>query len=286
MKTNLKFLYPILLGAILACTITKTAFTPAPPQPTIAPAETQIPTSAPTEFAGTPFTFQNVSFVIPEGLAHGANAEVVPSATEDQGGPWGAGPEHISIELSGYPTTNDNEAVKNMILIYPAREYMDANNGAAIGIPRLQAILANPSTPITPENAPGVPVYNAGIVIVARPEILNFNGGSGVRMVTEYAQYPAPITRNGEIYQYSGLTNDGKYFIIAVFPIQSPLQSTPDNPSADGATYPLRNETVDQAEFDAYYQAMTDKLNSSDPNAFQPTLGQLDDLIQSIQVRS
>ena len=65
--------------------------------------------SAPTEFiptqvSGTPFSFKNVSFVIPEGVARGANAEVAPAATEDQAGPWGVGPEHISIELSGLPS--------------------------------------------------------------------------------------------------------------------------------------------------------------------------------------
>jgi hypothetical protein len=216
-------------------------------------------------------------------VATGANAEVAPAATEDQVGPWGVGPEHISIELSGYSTTNENTAVKNMVLIYPAKEYAAAYQGAANSIQNLQTILANPSMSITAKTAPSVPSYNAGEVIVAQAKILNFQNGSGVRLITEYAQYYAPITRNGEIYQYAGLTNDGDYFIIAVLPIQTPLQSTHDNPSADGAAYPDVGN-ADETAFNAYYQAMTDKLNAADPNSFQPTIGQLDALIQSITV--
>ena len=236
-----------------------------------------------TQVSGTPFSFKNISFVIPDGVARGANAEVSPAATEDQGGPWGVGPEHISIELTGYSTTNENEAVKNMILIYPVKEYMDVNFGAAKSIPQLQAILANPSMVINAQNAPGVPAYNAGQLIAAQPKVINFQNGSGFREITEYAQYAAPITKNGEIYQFSGLTTDGKYFIIVVMPIQVPLQSTSDKPSADGATYPA-NGNVDQTAANAYYQAITDKLNAADPNTFQPTIGQLDALIQSITI--
>lgn len=250
---------------------------------TAAPTENAPTENVPTQPSGIAFSFKNVSFVIPEGVAAGANAEVAPAAREEDGGPWGVGPEHIAIELSGYTAVNENEAVRNMILIYPAQEYMDANWGAAKSIPRVQAILADPSMPITVETAPGVPAYNAGELITAQTGIVSFQNGSGVRLITEYAQYYAPITKNGEIYQYAGLTSDGKYFVLAVFPIQTPLLSTGDNPSADGIAYPDM-ATADGEVFKAYYQAITDKLNAADPNSFQPTIGKLDALIQSITI--
>ncbi|MCK6623527.1 MAG: hypothetical protein L6Q94_23840, partial [Calditrichia bacterium] len=43
-------------------------------------AVTQQAASAPTEPSGTPVTFQNVSFIIPQGLSSGANSEIVPLA--------------------------------------------------------------------------------------------------------------------------------------------------------------------------------------------------------------
>ena len=244
--------------------------------------------SAPTEFVptqptGTPFSFKNVSFVIPQGMADGANAQIVPAADENTGGPWGAGPEHISIELTGYTAVNENTALHNMIEIYPVKEYMDANWSAAKSIPALQAILANPSMPITIQNAPGVPAYNAGMLITAQTGSVKFQSGSGLRLITKYAQFFAPITKDGEIYQYTGLTDDGKYFVLVVLPIQTSLASTGDNPSADGITYP-DPATANQTDFDTYYQSMTDKLNANEGNAFTPNIEQLNALIQSIRI--
>src|SRR5512133_3592506 len=44
-----------------------------------------LPTEVlPTQINGTPFSFKNISFIIPDGVASGANAEVAPAATEDQ----------------------------------------------------------------------------------------------------------------------------------------------------------------------------------------------------------
>lgn len=248
-----------------------------------APTQSAPTESVPTQPSGTPFSFKNVSFVIPQGMADGANAQVAPAADENTGGPWGAGPEHISIELTGYNAVNENTALHNMIEIYPAKEYMDANWGAAKSIPALQAILANPSMPITIQNAPGVPAYNAGMLITAQTGIVKFQNGSGLRVITKYAQFFAPITRDGEIYQYTGLTDDGKYFILVVFPIQTSLASTGNTPSADGVTYPDA-ATADQTAFDAYYRSMTEKLNANEGNAFTPNIEQLNAFIQSIQI--
>jgi hypothetical protein len=102
-------------------------------------------------------------------------------------------------------------------------------------------------------------------------------------MINHYSQSYSPITQNSQIYHYQGLTSDGKYYMIAVFPIQSPLQSTSANPSADGITFPDMG-AGDENAFKTYYQAMTDKLNAADPGSFQPSIGQLDALVQSILV--
>jgi hypothetical protein len=216
-------------------------------------------------------------------MADGANAEVVPAIGEDEGAPWDIAPEHIRITLSGYSITNQNEALHATITMYPAQEFMSVHEGATGSIQKLQAILANPSTPINVDTAPNVPTFNAAQAIVAQAGIVNFQNGSGVRMVTHYTQFFSPIVQNGQFYHYQGLTSDGKYYLIAILPILSPLQSTSENPLADGIAFP-DVETADGTAFKEYYQAMTDKLNSADPNAFQPAISQLDALVQSILV--
>src|SRR6266498_1433704 len=161
----------------------------------------------PTQPSGTPFSFKNISFVIPIGIASGATAEVMPAIGEDQGGPWwDIAPEYISITLSGYSTKNENEALSTFIRVYPAQEFMSANQGAASSMPKLQAILANPSMPINVDTAPEVPNFNAAQIIVAQAGIVDFQNGSGVRTITHYAQFFSPIVQNGQFYHYQGLT--------------------------------------------------------------------------------
>ena len=102
-------------------------------------------------------------------------------------------------------------------------------------------------------------------------------------MISNYAQFPAPVTVDSSYYHYEGITSDGNYLIAAVFPVTLPLQSTLDNPSADGILFPDYG-TATSSEFEAYYQAMTDKLAASANESFQPNLDLLDALIQSIRI--
>ncbi|MBE0672980.1 MAG: hypothetical protein IH588_20570 [Anaerolineales bacterium] len=240
--------------------------------------------SAPTAPSGTPVSFQNISFVIPEGLADGATPELIPAMDESVGGPWGVAPQYISFTLTGYTGRQDNffKAVVNM---YPASEYASVNSWAGSSLTRLQALLASPATPLTNDNLPTVPFNGAAAQqYAAQAKFIPFNGGNGVSMISQYSQFPGPILKDNSFYHYEGLTSDGKYFVAALFPVNLPLQSTAENPNADGIIHP--NDISDTASLTAYYQGITDKLNASSPDSFQPSLNQLDALIQSITVNT
>ena len=163
------------------------------------------------------------------------------------------------------------------------------NQGAATSLAHLRVILASPSMPLTRDVIPGVPTFNAGMVFASNMQVLSFGNGTGVRALTEYAQYFAPINNREMIYQFQGLTSDGKYYIIAILPINAPFLAADEDPAstlpADGIPYPDIN-TAGEAEVNAYYQAVTDKLNATSPDAFTPSLSQLDALIASITVGS
>lgn len=245
-------------------------------------AVTQQAASAATEPSGTPITFQNVTFVIPQGLSSGANSEVVPLVDESQG-PWGVAPKHLLFTLQHYPAPSD-DGFDAVIRIYPAQEYADVNPWAEGSINRLRAILASPGMTITNDNAPSVPFNGAAAQqYAAQIKLLKFNNGNGVRMISQYGQFPGPITKNNSFYHYEGLTSDGKYLVAALLPLALPLQSTSENPSADGIIYPA--DISDVEGLTAYYQGITDTLNAANPDSFQPTLTQLDALIQSIVIQ-
>jgi len=276
-----------LLLFTLACSLSAPNTPPQPGVETGVAATFQALTAsapAPTALSGIAVSFQNVSLVIPEGLASGANSELVPVANETNSDPWSMAPEHILFTLTNY--SGPVGSLDPVVRIYPAQEYIAVNSWAAGSFTRLQAILANPSGPLTNDTLPTVP-FNGGAAqqYAAKAKLLPFNGGTGVRMISQYAQYPAPITKDGSFYHYEGLTKDGKYFVAVLLPVTRPLQATADNPSADGISYPAIGTDTPE-EFTAYYQGITDLLNAANPETYQPSLTQLDALVQSITVNS
>ena len=234
------------------------------------------------EATGISVSFQNVQFVIPEGLASGASSEVIPAADEASGGPWGVAPEYIEFVLMDYSPRD--EFRPPVIRIYPAQEYAAVNSWAQSSLVKLQAILASPSMPLTNENLSTIPFNGAAAQqYAAQAKIISFANGSGVRMTSQYAQFPGPILKDGSYYHYEGLTNDGKYMVAIMVPVTLPIQATAENPSADGVVYP--SDISDTIALDAYFQGVTDLLNAATPDSFQPNLNVLDALIQSIQIK-
>ncbi|HNH26026.1 MAG TPA: hypothetical protein PLR93_03350, partial [Anaerolineales bacterium] len=234
------------------------------------------------EATGISVSFQNVQFVIPEGLASGASSEVIPAADEATAGPWGVAPEYIEFVLMDYSPRD--EFKPPVIRIYPAQEYAAVNSWAQGSLAKLQAILASPSMSMTNDNLPTIPFNGAAAQqYAAQAKIVSFANGSGVRMTSQYAQFPGPILKDGSYYHYEGLTNDGKYMVAIMVPVTLPIQATAENPSADGVVYP--SDISDTIALDAYFQGVTDLLNAATPDSFQPNLNVLDALIQSIQIK-
>lgn len=267
------------ISTVVAATLT--ALTPAAPEATQpAPFQTSQPN-------GIPVTFQNVSFVIPTGLASGASSQAVPNNPTDQtGGPWAVAPAHIEFTLNGY---NLPAGYFSQILIdvYPAQEYASMYDGAKISLQRLQAVLSNPSAPMTNDSLPQVPYFNAASMFVAQVKHLSFKNGSGVRMITQYGQAVGPVTNNATFYHFEGLTNDGKYYAVAVLPIEASFLVNGNDPNATtppgGIPFPGYNYT-DPTYYENYFQAVSSKMDSTAPEAFLPSLTVLDALIQSLQI--
>lgn len=291
MKTKVFSLMAGILLVALACNLG--APTQASTQPgvetivaaTVQAFKTDLPPTEVVQPSGTPVSFQNVSFVIPEGVATGADAKAVPAQTEAEAPPWDVAPEHIVFSFTGW-SKEDTNNMRPTMMVFPAQEYADANPGAGQSLPALKELIANSSASLTVDSIPPVPYYNAAQTITAQSSRLDFQSGSGIRTVTFYAQFPGPILKDGQFYYYQGLTSDGQYYVIATLPIVSPLKSTADNPSADGPTYPDPSTVANPSAYDMYYPAMMEILDAASPDSFSPSLNQIDALIQSITVAS
>jgi len=281
MKTN-KFLSLLaLITFTLACnlpslsTSTPAANTSEPPATVVAPTNTPITT-------GNTVTLNNVTITIPQGLAKDALTEMISAVTDPNAPAWEMAPAHLEFTLTSYQLQDKFHQPK--IYIYPAQEFA-ADSGAGESIRRLQAILTN-TAPLTADNLPFVPFFNAGQVFAAQIQTIQFQNGSGVRFLTEYAQSFATINNRELFYHFQGLTDDGKYYIIAILPVTAPMLASDEKPDApvppDGVPFPGYDDP--NADFIGYYDAITEKLNAQTPENFQPSLSVLDDLMRSLIV--
>jgi len=279
-----------ILMTSLACSIsTITPITPTPVDQvgTIVAATMQALTAAPSQSASTPnptgmaVSYENVSFVIPNGLASAANPEKMTAVDTNSGAPWEIAPTHLRFSLTGYPL--QGKFFEPQIFVYSADAYAQVNPAAGEQIERLKK--AAVGSPLLNETLPNVPFFNAAHLIAARIQLLNFQNGSGVRELTQYDQYPAPINNHELFYHFEGLTSDNQYYIIAVLPLTAPMLSEdekPDSPVPAGGV-PIPDGVGPN---NTYYFLVTEKLNSQAPDTFTPSITMLDALIQSILVKT
>lgn len=277
----------LLVGITLACVGTPLTPPAAPAQnvETIVAATMQAWTAGappPTPPAsGLVISFENVSFILPADVAGNALAGIVPAIAEEGWG-YANAPEHIKFELDAY--VHYGAFHDPQILVYPAQEYAATNEAAKNNMARLQAIRNGSAAP-TAENLPGVASFNAGQLFAAQIQIIHFANGSGIRFLTEYGQYFATANNHDLFYQFQGLTNDGKYYILAILPVSHPLLAHDDNPETipPSGGIPFPGYENDNA-LNMYYADVVNLLNSAAPKDFTPTLTSLDALIQSINI--
>lgn len=275
-----------MLLVTLACGLSNTATSAQPAVETIVAATMQaLPTNAapvPTLQSAVPVSVSGINFVIPFGLGNGANSETISEVTEESGAPWEVSPAYTKLLLEGYPL--QAKFFEPIIMVYPAAEFETVSAGAAQSLAKLRVVLASPSAPLTDDSIPGMPTFNAGQLFVSNMQVISFQNGSGVRALTQYAQYFATANNFELTYQYQGLTSDGKHYVIAILPVNITFLAADDKPDAavptDGIPIPASGPD------ESYYDAVIQKLNGTSPTAFTPSLPLLDALIQSINIIS
>ncbi len=244
---------------------------------------TTIPTQ-PT-FEGVQVSVDQVSLVLPPGLTNGVSGILVPPANGPDLPYWDLTSGHTVLTLEGYAL--QDKFHQPQIYVYPASAYAEMFPGAFESIRRLDNILYAPGGPALTDELPTVPFFNAAQVFAANIQLVSFQNGGGVRFVTEYAQYAASANNTDLFYHFQGVTRDGAYYIVAILPVTAPkLAETSDGGAPlpeGGIPYPYFADGAN-ADMQTYYASVTDLLNGTPPDAFNPPLTQLDALIQSMLV--
>jgi hypothetical protein len=235
------------------------------------------PSAGPTALSTTNVAYQDVSFRLPAAVASSASGRTAP-ATDILGETY---PAHVEFSLTGYPSSNT--AFEPLIRVYPVSELgvVAASTGQ-----QLKELLSERPTTL-PATLPLLPALPAGQLVHAGIRYLSFENGSGVRMLTQFAQDSWPVNNEGLVYVFQGLTRDERYYISAFLPVSAAFLpdkvNDPDTvPAVDGVPYPKADSDDFGIEYARYQQAVAGRLESAGPGEFEPSPQLLDALIQSL----
>lgn len=117
---------------------------------------------------------------------------------------------------------------------------------------------------------------NAQQVFCAQPKVVPFQGGLGLRYLTFYAQGPNPVLDSQVFYTFQGLSANGRVYVSVMLPVKTGI--FPEQLSTPPAAFPDPTYLPTLA-------AQLQQLNAQPQDAFQPALGLLDGVIQSIVVK-
>ncbi len=280
-KTQSRFI-PYLLTAFMAGSILLSACAPvvpatqvvptatSAPAATLAPKATDVPaaTAVPTKDASLHLSLNTGS------LAKGFVTQTVAAVTDSTNNPiWMVLPEYTLATLQGYPITSHQ--MKPQIFIYPVKDLGTVNEGAARIAASLQTLLQSPQEIA---NMPFMPLFNASQMLHVQLQYLDFKSGKGLRYLTQFAQGYLPINNNDLFYTYQGLTNDGKYYVAAVLPVNHP--SLPADEKVTG-----KEPAEFTSDFPAYVANVAKSLNPQAATTFTPDLTQLDAMMSSIEIK-
>ena len=282
MSSALRFIKFISLST-LAGLVLAACSAPAPTAPVaLATAPISEPTREPATTAPTVMpanlgtaTFNHWSFNYDLALAQQITATTIPAQNLGPDAPdWAVVPAYDEFNFVGYPSKNTYHQPR--LEIYAVAEFVAINPAAKDQIEKLKQLLGD--APAAPAEIPLIPIFNAAQVFRAQIKYLNFQGGQGIRFVTQYAQAILPINNLEIFYTFQGLTSDGQYYVAAILPVATSV--LPDTNQLS----PEQVQTFNTAgAFEAYLGQVVQILNGLPPTDFTPNLDRLDTLLQSLR---
>ena len=236
-----------------------------------APPATVTPESEQLTPDGTPVNNAEISFLIPNGIANDASSIKTTEVEYPYINPsLGDMPEHVKLTLNLYALNGTQ--FEPHIMIFRSAEYAQYSENTASIINAIQSLQYVDGQPLPEE---------LDSDFMAQIHSVNFKNGRGVRYLSHIFMNFQAVNNKDLFYYYQGITDDGKYYVQAILPINVPFLAADSDPNgplpADGI--PFNGD-----DFSGYLNTVAQKLNSTDTFSFTPYLEHLDAMIESMQV--
>ncbi len=244
---------------------------PATQPPATQPPATNPPATQPPAPV-TNVTCNELSLYLDASLASGYDCKTVPEQTEGME----VYPQYTELTFQGYPLAD--RFFTPHISVFPLQRFSElASDMVNTQVSDLQALVSGGPQG---DHLPLLPGFNAAQEFHPQYKVQAFTSGTGIRFLTQYAQFTDPANNHELFYTFQGLTADGKNWISAILPISNPiLPENGDNPP-NGQTFEQFSNN-----FPAYVVDITNQLNSQTAASFTPTITALDALVASIKIQ-
>ena len=154
----------------------------------------------------------------------------------------------------------------------------------------LKQIISNKQSKLN-KRIPFIPFIDGRPSFISQLKYISFKNGNGLIYLTQFDIEPSIINNEGLTYLFQGLTSDGKYYILATFPIR--IQSFPNDYTANNFNnYKLPDDYNNPKESDINFKKYQDYiidveqlLNSISEDQFEPNLQSIEKTINSLEVK-
>lgn len=224
------------------------------PSPTVTP-PSPAPTAGVTRLEGPQISFNGVSFDL-----YLAEAVYV-HLSDDQ---WDVD-GHTTFAFAPQGLCREVGCVE----VYPVSSF-------AGQIPGGEAIMLNLWDAVNGDPSSYFPTWGAAILIQSNTVKLQFEGMQGLRAVVMRGQASYPAVHNSLIYEFNGLTADGRYYVVVTVPLDIPVLG-------DGPVLP--SDPAEQEQFVLEYNSIVEaQLNELPSSDFFPDLQSCDALAESVRI--
>jgi hypothetical protein len=241
-------------------------------------------------------SYQKVEFYYADNLATDVNATIVPACVLQQASdkPDCAAPKHLAFTLVGYGVSQPENSFYRSpdIRIYPIAEFRKILTISPYlqtfdtEVRSLQTLLRK--KPASWQGKiPYLSYIDATQSFHTHLKYIKFKGGQGVGSVVRYDSERTLVQDRQLAYTFQGITNDGRYYISATFPIAAPSLNLPKDGSItvhEGYQLPSSMALSYQQEkkHQVYLKRMRSKLEKMPADQYTPNLELLEELIGSL----
>lgn len=186
-------------------------------------------------------------------------------------------PAHTELTIQNYPLTGTQ--FPPQVWIYPVNRFNELLPD--ILPPRvsdLKNFISNGTW--SSGELPFLPAILEKQAFFSHVTAMEFNGGEGIRFISEYSELVTPISNKSIIYTFQGLTDDEMYWVAVTLPISSPVLPADYNTLPKGYT----RESL-MLNYGSYASEVQNTLEVQALDSFFPTIISLDNLVKSITVR-